>query len=245
MFNCIIQFNMKTTIRKAEERGKADHGWLQANFSFSFANFQDPSKIHFGALRVLNDDTIAAGMGFGTHPHDNMEIVTIPLSGTIRHKDSMGNEGDINYGDVQVMSAGSGIQHSEFNPNSTKEAKTLQIWLFSNVKDVKPRYDQQSFDLDNKINEWTKLVVPYGNEGMYIHQNAWFTFGQFEEGNSTIYNLYAAKNGGYLFLIDGQISIDNKILKARDAMEIIDFENVKIDVLKKSRFLFIEVPMQW
>ncbi len=236
---------MNSIVYKSESRGNANHGWLVANHSFSFGSFYDPSKIHFGALRVLNDDIVAPGKGFGTHPHDNMEIVTIPLSGTLRHKDSMGNQGDINYGDVQVMSAGSGIEHSEFNPNPEKEVKLLQIWVFSNKKDVTPRYDQQSFDLDNKHNEWTNLVVPFGEQGMYIYQDAWFSFGQFETGATTQYHIRKPGNGVYIFVIDGEVTIDGKVLSSRDAIGIEEAEEIKMSFGRHSRILAIDVPMQW
>jgi quercetin 2,3-dioxygenase len=236
---------MNSILHRSIDRGQADHGWLVAKHSFSFAGYYDASKVHFGALRVLNDDIVAAGMGFGTHPHDNMEIITIPLSGTLRHKDSMGNEGDINYGDVQVMSAGNGIEHSEFNPNKAEQVKLLQIWIFSKEKDITPRYDQQSFDLENKVNEWTNLVVPYGEKGMYIHQDAWFTFGQFEAGTSSDYAIRKSGNGVYFFVIDGEVEINGKILNQRDAIGITETDSVDLKFRQKTRILAIDVPMQW
>ena len=166
---------MKTIIHKAETRGHANHGWLNTHHTFSFANYYNPERVHFGALRVLNDDWIAGGEGFGKHPHDNMEIITIPLKGAVEHQDSMGNKGVINAGEIQVMSAGTGIFHSEYNANKDKELELLQIWVFSDKKNVTPRYQQMSLADLQKPNELYQILSPdYEGTGVWIHQQAWF-----------------------------------------------------------------------
>jgi redox-sensitive bicupin YhaK (pirin superfamily) len=180
---------MKTILHKADSRGHADHGWLNAHHSFSFAGYHDPERIHFGALRVLNDDIVAGGMGFGAHSHDNMEIITIPLSGQLEHKDSMGNTGVISKGEVQVMSAGTGIQHSEKNKNPDQPVNLLQIWVFPDKKNVAPRYDQKAFDLSAARNRLLNIVSPMGSaEGLNIHQHAWFHLGKLDKDFSTAYD---------------------------------------------------------
>ncbi len=237
---------MTTKLIKKSDRGTADFGWLKANFSFSFGNYFNPNKIQFGALRVLNDDYIAAGMGFGTHPHENMEIITIPLEGGLRHRDSMGNEAVVRFGEVQVMSAGTGIEHSEMNPSQTEPAKTLQLWVFPEKQNVTPRYDQKSFDLESKINTFVNVVSPKDkNDGnaLWVYQQTFFSLGIFEENKSINYNINIAQNGVYVFLIEGEIEIDQTILKERDAVEIIDFHEFEIKINKKSKILLIEVPM--
>lgn len=238
---------MTTQTYRADKRGKADFGWLKANFSFSFGNYFNPQNVQFGMLRVLNDDTIAAGMGFGTHPHENMEIVTIPLEGGLKHRDSMGNEGVIKFGEVQVMSAGTGVEHSEMNASETEHAKTLQLWVFPEKQNVKPRYDQKSFDIERQINTFVIVVSPQdknNGEALWIHQQTFFSLGIFETGKSAVYKLNIPRNGVYLFLIEGEIEIDGEILQARDAMGITDFEEFEIAFRQKSKILLVEVPMQ-
>lgn len=238
---------MKTKLFEANSRGNADHGWLKANFSFSFGNYYNPERVQFGMLRVLNDDTIAGGMGFGTHPHANMEIITIPLEGGLKHRDSMGNEGVIRFGEVQVMSAGTGIQHSEMNASQNDTAKTLQLWVFPDEEDVTPRYDQKSFDIENQINKFVTIVSPKDkNDGnaLWVYQQTFFNLGIFEKGTTIIYKVNIPENGVYLFLIEGEIEVDNQILKTRDAMGIIDFEQFEIKINSKSKILLIEVPMK-
>ena len=238
---------MKTKLFEANSRGKADHGWLKANFSFSFGNYYNPERVQFGMLRVLNDDTIAGGMGFGTHPHANMEIITIPLEGGLKHRDSMGNEGVIRFGEVQVMSAGTGIQHSEMNASQNDLAKTLQLWVFPDKEDVTPRYDQKSFDIENQINKFVTIVSPKDkNDGnaLWVYQQTFFNLGIFEKDTSITYKVNIPENGVYLFLIEGEIEVDNQILKTRDAMGIIDFEQFEIKINSKSKILLIEVPMK-
>jgi len=237
---------MTTQLYPANERGKADFGWLQANFSFSFGNYFKPDKTQFGMLRVLNDDTIAAGTGFGTHSHDNMEIITIPLEGGLKHRDSMGNEAVVRFGEVQVMSAGSGIQHSEMNASETEAAKTLQLWVFSNKENVEPRYDQKSFDLERQINTFVNVVTSdkiKNSDALWVYQNTSFNLGIFETGNTVHYKVAFPKNGVYLFLIEGEIQVGNQTLNQRDAIGIVDFEQFEIVVKQKSKILLVEVPM--
>jgi redox-sensitive bicupin YhaK (pirin superfamily) len=237
---------MTTKLFEAKLRGKADYGWLKANFSFSFGNYYNPERVQFGMLRVLNDDTIDGGTGFGTHPHDNMEIITIPLEGGLKHRDSMGNEGVIRFGEVQVMSAGTGIQHSEMNASQTEQAKTLQLWVFPDRQDVKPRYEQKSFDIENQINTFVNIVSPKDkNDGnaLWVYQQTFFNLGIFEKDTTITYKINISQNGVYLFLIEGEIEVDNQILRPRDAMGIIDFKQFEIKINSKAKILLVEVPM--
>jgi redox-sensitive bicupin YhaK (pirin superfamily) len=238
---------MITKLFKANSRGKADFGWLKANFSFSFGNYFNPERVQFGMLRVLNDDTIDGGTGFGTHPHDNMEIITIPLEGGLKHRDSMGNEGVIRFGEVQVMSAGTGIEHSEMNASQIDQAKTLQLWVFPDKQEVKPRYDQKSFDIENQINTFVNIVSPKDNNdgySLWVHQQTFFNLGIFEKDTTITYKINIPKNGVYLFLIEGEIEVDNQFLKPRDAMGITDFEQFEIKINSKAKILLVEVPMK-
>ncbi len=238
---------MNIQLYPAQDRGKANFGWLDANFSFSFGSYYNPDKVQFGMLRVLNDDTIAAGAGFGTHPHDNMEIITIPLEGGLKHRDSMGNEGIISFGEVQVMSAGTGIEHSEMNASRTDQAKTLQLWVFPEKQDVEPRYDQKSFDLGNNLNSFVTVVTPHDkNDGraLWVYQQTYFSLGIFESGAQANYPVNIPGNGVYLFLIEGEADVAGHLLKQRDAIGITDFTNVDITVLSKAKILIVEVPMQ-
>ena len=236
---------MKTTIIQADSRGNANHGWLNAYHSFSFANYYNPDREHFGVLRVLNDDTIAAGMGFGTHPHKNMEIITIPLEGDLAHKDSMGNAATIKTGDVQVMSAGSGIQHSEFNPNADLKTKLFQIWLFPNKKDVTPRYQQITLDASKQKNNFAQILSPNPeDEGVWIHQDAWFFLADFEANFSEKYSLKKSGNGVYLIVISGTLTVDAQVLNTRYAIGITDFDAVEINASTDPKFLLMEVPME-
>lgn len=231
---------------KATERGKANFGWLDANFSFSFGNYFDKDKVQFGVLRVLNDDTIAAGMGFGTHPHENMEIITIPLEGGLKHSDSMGNEGVIGFGEVQVMSAGTGILHSEMNASPTERAKTLQLWVFPERQNVTPRYDQKSFDLASRINTFVTVVSPHdSNEGtaLWVYQQTYFSLGIFEKDASVNYTIKIPGNGVYLFVIEGQVLIGGKTLQTKDALGIIDTDHFDMVIQEHAKILLVEVPM--
>ncbi len=233
-------------IHRANERGTADHGWLKANFSFSFANWYDPTRMHFGVLRVMNDDIIAAGKGFGTHPHDNMEIITIPLKGALQHKDSMGNTSIINAGDVQVMSAGTGIQHSEFNPYNDKYANTLQIWLFPRERQVTPRYQQMTLDPKERENRFQQVLSPNPEDaGVWIHQDAWFHIGTFDANKAVSYDVKRKGNGVYAFLIEGSATINGQELGKRDAIGVWDTERMDIEIGPNgAEILLQDVPMQ-
>ncbi|MDB5135109.1 MAG: hypothetical protein JWP37_1712 [Mucilaginibacter sp.] len=236
---------MKKVFHPANERGHNDIGWLKANFSFSFGPYYNPEKVHFGVLRVLNDDIIGAGKGFGSHPHDNMEIITIPLFGALEHQDSMGNIGVVKAGEVQVMSAGTGIQHSEYNHSKTEAANTLQIWLFPKEMNIEPRYDQKSFINNLEINKFTTLVSPFESEDtLWINQDAIFSIGDFDAGQQINYEIKIPGNGAYIFLIEGQITIDGTDLNKRDALGVDDIGSITIETKSHSRILIMEVPMR-
>ena len=233
-----------TIIHKAATRGHANHGWLNSFHTFSFANYYDPERVHFGALRVLNDDTVEAGMGFGTHPHDNMEIISIPLEGDLEHKDSMGNVSVIKHGDIQVMSAGTGIHHSEYNKNKDSRVKFLQIWVFPNQKKVTPRYDQITLNLADRHNQLQQILSPNADDaGVWIHQNAWFHLGKFDKGVAKEYNLKAKGNGVYAFILSGDVTINGQSLNTRDGFGIWDVEKITIQADSDAEFLLMEVPM--
>ena len=237
---------MNKVYHSAETRGHANHGWLNANHSFSFASYYDPNRMNFGALRVLNDDTISPGKGFGKHPHDNMEIITIPLKGDLEHKDSLGNIGAINEGEIQVMSAGTGIYHSEYNKNSDKFINLLQLWVMPKKQDVKPRYDQRSFKGLKKKNSIYQVLSPYPeDEGMWIHQDAWIHLGDFEEVTSIDYILKKKGNGVYIFVIEGIFKVANEKLEKRDALGVWNTESITFEAQSKSQVLLIEVPMEF
>ena len=234
-----------TVLHKSDSRGDANHGWLHSRHTFSFANYYNPERMHFGALRVLNDDVVAAGMGFGTHPHDNMEIVSIPLEGDLEHKDSMGNVSVIKHGDVQVMSAGTGITHSEYNKNKDKPVKFLQIWVLPNKLNVTPRYDQITLDSSMRRNKLQQIVSPNSDdEGVWVHQDAWFHLGTFDKGFSTEYNIKKKGNGVYAFIIKGDVTIAGTSLNERDGMGIWDTNNFSIEANSAdAEVLLMEVPM--
>ena len=237
---------MKKVFHPASSRGAADHGWLRAKHSFSFANYYNSERVQFGALRVLNDDIIAPGMGFGTHPHDNMEIITIPLDGTLEHKDSLDNIGVIETDEIQVMSAGSGVYHSEYNKNKDQSVSLLQIWVFPNKKNVTPRYDQKNIKDLKKVNSFYPIVTPNQNgPGMWIHQDAWFHLGEFDKETRINYNINKKGNGVYAFLIEGSVQIDGKSLEKRDALGIWDTEKFELLANQNSRVLLIEVPLNY
>ena len=240
---------MKYKIYKANERGTADHGWLKANFSFSFAHYYNPQNINFGTLRVLNDDFIAGGMGFGTHPHDNMEIISIPLKGALKHRDSMSNKWiPLHTGEVQVMSAGTGIQHSEMNNHPTEEVNLFQIWIIPQEQNVTPRYDQKKFESSERLNKLQTLVSSIENpvEGsLTIHQNAKIARIDLDENSSFTYELASETNGVYVMVIEGELSIENEVLTKRDAIGIEQTSSFKIGTTSKSELLFIEVPMKF
>jgi hypothetical protein len=232
-------------LHKASSRGHANHGWLNAYHSFSFASWYNPERIQFGMLRVLNDDTVAAGMGFGTHPHDNMEIITIPLEGDLAHKDSMGNAATIKTGDVQVMSAGTGIQHSEFNPNTDQHTKLFQIWLFPKYRNVEPRYQQITLDSTKQKNEFAQILSPSEeDEGVWIHQDAWFYLSDFDKDFAKKLALKKDGNGFYIMNIEGEIEVNGEKLEKRDAIGIWETNELEIKANSDSRFLIMEIPME-
>ncbi|MFB6341014.1 pirin family protein [Saccharicrinis sp. FJH62] len=236
---------MKTIIHKANSRGHANHGWLDTHHTFSFANYYDPERIHFGALRVLNDDEVAPGKGFGMHPHDNMEIISIPLSGDLEHKDNMGNQAVIQEGDVQVMSAGTGVFHSEYNRNSDKSVKFLQIWVFPDRKNIEPRYDQVSIRDLKTENELFQVLSPDKNDkGVWVYQKAWFSMGHFTAHKTVEYELKDASDGVYVFVLEGNVSIEGNNLSKRDGIGISETEKVKIETESGTSLLVMEVPMQ-
>lgn len=232
------------TIHRANTRGHANHGWLDSKHTFSFANYHNPERMHFGVLRVLNDDTVEAGMGFGTHPHNNMEIISIPLEGDLEHKDSMGTLSVIKQGDVQVMSAGTGIQHSEFNKNKDKKVKFLQIWIFPKQKGVQPRYDQMTFKAADRKDKLQQILSPNPDDaGVWIHQDAWFHLGDLSPAFSTTYELRKPGNGIYFFVLSGSVEIAGQALADRDGLGIVDVQRVEIKAQTRTEILVMEVPM--
>jgi redox-sensitive bicupin YhaK (pirin superfamily) len=236
---------MKTVIHLADSRGLADHGWLKSYHTFSFAEYYDPERTRFGLLRVLNDDVVKPGMGFGSHPHDNMEIVSIPLAGSLAHKDSMGSEKVINTGDVQIMSAGSGLIHSEYNASKTEPVNFLQIWVFTKIKNIEPRYEQKTFSPESKRDNFRLVVSPLKDDGsIWINQDAYFSLGNFSGGNETEYKIHRKGNGIYIFVIEGHISAEGLDLNKRDAVGIEEKDSIKIKALDNSEILVIEVPMK-
>lgn len=236
---------MKTVFHRSSDRGHANHGWLNARHSFSFASYYDPEKIHFGLLRVLNDDIIAPGMGFGTHPHDNMEIVTIPLKGALEHKDSMGNIGVIKPNEIQAMSAGAGLMHSEYNHSKTEEVNLLQIWVLPKEKNIEPRYEQRIFSEKEKEGKFKTIVAPVKSDDvMWINQDAFFSIGKFKAGTSIDYVIQHKGNGAYVFMIEGESVIGKQSLSKRDAIGIWDTSAFSIELKSDSEILVIEVPMK-
>jgi len=235
---------MNTILHKAETRGAARHGWLHSRHTFSFANYYDPDRIHFGALRVLNDDMVEAGKGFGMHPHDNMEIISIPLEGELEHQDSMGNTAVIRHGDVQVMSAGTGIFHSEYNKNKDRRVKFLQIWVIPNKKNATPRYDQITLDISDRHNKLQQVVSPDPkDEGVWIHQDAWFHLGNFDQGFRTEYTIKKKDNGVYVFILKGDLTINGQSLSDRDGFGIWDVDSLSLQADSDVEILLMEVPM--
>ncbi|WP_417353252.1 pirin family protein [Flavobacterium alkalisoli] len=234
-----------TVLHKANTRGHANHGWLDSHHTFSFANYYNPDRMHFGVLRVLNDDRVDPGMGFGTHPHDNMEIISIPLEGDLEHKDSMGNTTVIKNGDIQVMSAGTGIYHSEYNKNKDKLTKFLQIWLYPNKRNVTPRYDQITLKAADRQNKLQQILSPNPNDaGVWIHQDAWFHLGKFDKDKSTKYDFKKKGNGVYVFVLEGDFSINGINLNRRDGLGVWDSNSITIKALSKgAEILIMDVPM--
>ena len=236
---------MKSILHKANTRGHANHGWLDSWHTFSFAGYYDPSRIHFGALRVLNDDTVAPGMGFGKHPHDNMEIISIPLEGDLEHGDSMGTQAVIRQGDVQAMSAGTGIVHSEKNHNADRFVRFLQIWVFPDKKNVTPRYDQQTFSEEAKQNKLLTIVSPVDSQdgGIHIHQNAWFHLAKMDKGTQLKYPLKKEGNGIYAFLLEGDVTINDIAINRRDGLGLTETDSLNISADSEAELLLMEVPM--
>lgn len=236
---------MKLTVQKASERGAANYGWLNARYYFSFSNYHNPEKVHFGALRVLNDDVIAGGGGFPTHPHDNMEIVTIPLTGAIAHKDNTGGEGLIKAGDVQIMSAGTGVQHSEFNGSKTESSNLFQLWVFPKKRNITPRYDQRTFDVNGRINTWQTVVSPNEKDNaLWINQDAVFSLTKLEAGKSISYDNSFKGNGVYLVVINGSVKLDETVLNKRDAAGISETDSFTVTASEDAELLAVEVPMK-
>lgn len=237
--------DMKTVLHKANTRGHANHGWLDSHHTFSFANYYNPERMNFGVLRVLNDDVVDSGRGFGKHPHDNMEIISIPLEGDLEHQDSMGNKAIIKAGDVQVMSAGTGIYHSEMNRNRDKAVKFLQIWMFPNKRNVTPRYDQITLQATDLKNEFYQVLSPNKeDEGVWVYQNAWFHIGQFDKDKSTTYHIKASGNGVYAFVLEGDVTIAGQPLGKRDGFGVWDTDEITVKAdSDNAKILLMDVPM--
>ncbi len=249
MYICTVNnqniYPMKTVYHKADSRGHADHGWLNSYHTFSFANYQNRDRSNFGVLRVLNDDTVSQGMGFGTHPHKNMEIISIPLEGNLEHKDSMGTTAVIRKGEIQVMSAGTGVMHSEYNQNKDEAVKFLQIWVFPKEEDVEPRYDQKSIREGQKINGFQQILSPHKNDdGVWIHQDAWFNVANFTKGNGKNYTINKKGNGVYAFLLKGCAKVGDRILHEKDGLGIWDAQSFNIEAIEDTEILLMEVPME-
>lgn len=235
---------MEKIIHRATSRGFANHGWLQSYHTFSFAGYYDPGRVNFGALRVLNDDTVKGGMGFGTHPHDNMEIVSIPLTGALEHRDNTGRHEIIRSNDVQIMSAGSGISHSEFNASRTESVSFLQIWIFPKLRNIKPRYQQQTFDPADRLNKLQVVVSPdISSDVLHINQDAWLSLGCFEEGQCVDIRPAMAQHGSYLMVLEGEVEVAGEVLNRRDAIGLSDYDVATVKALKAADFLLIDVPM--
>lgn len=243
--NTTSKIMANTVLHKAETRGHANHGWLNSHHTFSFANYYNPERMHFGVLRVLNDDIVRGGNGFGRHPHDNMEIISIPLEGDLEHQDSMGNIAVIKNGDIQVMSAGTGITHSEKNKSLSNEVKFLQIWIFPNKKNVEPRYDQLTLNAEDRKNKLQQILSPsQEDDGVWIHQDAWFHLGSLDEGNTQTYQLKKEENGVYIFVISGEITVGDQKLNNRDGFGIWDVSEINILADTNAEVLVMEVPMK-
>ena len=235
---------MKTLLFKAADRGSADYGWLKPNYYFSFAQYHNPAKVHFGLLRVLNDDFIAGGGKFPTHPHDNMEIVTIPFTGAIKHNDSTGGEGVIQAGDIQIMSAGNGVQHSEANASATEPVTLFQVWIFPKERNIKPRYDQRTFDVTERANKWQTVVSPIdADNALWINQDARFSLTNLQAGAAINYTNAFKNNGVFLVVINGSVEVGGQQLNKRDALGISETENFTVKALEDAELLAIEIPM--
>lgn len=235
---------MKTVLHKAGTRGHANHGWLDSYHTFSFAGYYDPSRVHFGLLRVLNDDVVKGGMGFGQHPHDNMEIVSIPLQGALEHRDNTGGHAIIRSGEVQIMSAGSGIAHSEKNASSSEEVNFLQIWVFPKERNIKPRYDQRLFANADRKNVLQTVVAPEKNgDALWINQDAWFTLTDLTKGTTLDYDLHRPTSGVYVFVINGSVTAGDVSLNRRDGLGIEQTDKFSLRADSDAEVLLVEVPM--
>jgi len=235
----------QTVLHPADSRGLADHGWLKSYHTFSFSSYFNPERVQFGTLRVLNDDTVDGGMGFGEHPHDNMEIISIPLEGALQHKDSMGNIATIEAGEIQVMSAGTGMYHTEYNKNKGEPVKFLQIWVFPNKRNVEPRYDQVKIESPASPNQLVQILSPDPEDaGVWIYQDAWFNLGKLEQGQKVDYTVHRKNNGAYIFVIEGKIEVNGQLLDTRDGYGIWDTEGFTITTGTDARFLIMDVPME-
>lgn len=234
---------MKSILHKANTRGHADFGWLNSYHTFSFGRYYNHERVHFGALRVLNDDTVKGGMGFGKHSHDNMEIVSIPLSGDLHHQDSTGRDKIIKTHDVQIMSAGSGIEHSEKNASLDKEVKFLQLWVLPKQMNIEPRYQQKSFNPENRINAILTVVAPDEANALSINQDAWFSLGNLTENFQTTYKMHKEENGVYVFVIAGNVDVNEIKLNERDGFEMYETDTLNIEASSNTEILLIEVPM--
>jgi redox-sensitive bicupin YhaK (pirin superfamily) len=235
---------MKTVLHKANTRGHANHGWLDSHHTFSFAGYFDPQRVNFGALRVLNDDVVAGGAGFGQHPHDNMEIISIPLRGSLEHGDNTGGHGIIKSGEVQIMSAGSGIAHSEKNASKTEDVNFLQVWVFPKERNIQPRYDQKLFSSSDRINKFQTVVSPdRKNDSLWINQDAWFSLGKLSKASTTEYSINKNTNGVYAFVIEGDVIINTQKLNKRDGLGIWETDKLSITADSDAEVLLMEVPM--
>lgn len=235
---------MKKILHRSETRGDANHGWLHSKHTFSFANYYDPQRMNFGVLRVLNDDKVSGGMGFGTHPHQNMEIISIPLSGDLEHQDSMGNTTVIKEGDIQVMSAGTGVQHSEYNKNKDEEVRFLQIWVIPHTQNVEPRYDQITLKKEDRKNKLQQVLSPNKEDaGVWIHQDAWFNMVDLDADKAVTYDFNLASNGLYLFVLEGSVEVADEKLERRDGLGIFDTQSITLKASEQASVLLMEVPL--
>ena len=235
---------MKKILHRSETRGDANHGWLHSKHTFSFANYYDPQRMNFGVLRVLNDDKVSGGMGFGTHPHQNMEIISIPLSGDLEHQDSMGNTTVIKEGDIQVMSAGTGVQHSEYNKNKDEEVRFLQIWVIPHTQNVEPRYDQITLKKEDRKNKLQQVLSPNKEDaGVWIHQDAWFNMVDLDADKAVTYDFNLASNGLYIFVLEGSVEVADEKLERRDGLGISDTQSITLKASEQASVLLMEVPL--
>ncbi len=235
---------MIKTLHKADTRGVAEHGWLSSRHTFSFAEYRDPERIRFGLLRVINDDVVQPSMGFGTHPHENMEIISIPLAGELRHQDSMGNTQIIKAGEVQIMSAGTGIRHSEYNGSESEDVNFLQIWVLPEAQDIEPRYDQKLFSADERQGRFQNIVSPDENDGgVWINQQAWFWLGDFKAGQSDAYTIKRGENGAYFFVLEGAVAVADEQLERRDGIGIEGAASIEVEATGDCQLLVMDVPV--